>query len=296
MELRFIATLASSEVRLHFTALERSLRATGCKLPLRVIPYNENKFELPANAEWWANAQIFDWLTSWGAHPMMRKYQCLLEDRFQFVDTDIVFLRNPEEVLRPHQGFISSCGHWRDPGETLTAQSAEVLCANTTNWRLNVFNAGQWACDRSLFEFNALKRQAEAPAFVSTCLKFPYHDQPGLNLLVHASGVHITNLMLPPTRMESTWAGDYEAEFESFWIDAQRKPYLIHWAGCRITGTRSIDKLVEQFLTQSEKQEWREYLRLSEARVMRSQRSLRYRLGKVKSAFRVFFHTLAQNN
>ena len=33
--------------------MERSLRAVGCDLPLLVIPYDEDLFELPPNAEWW---------------------------------------------------------------------------------------------------------------------------------------------------------------------------------------------------------------------------------------------------
>lgn len=51
MKLESIITLASTEVRLRFIAMERSLRATGCDLPLRVIPYNANASKLPLNAE-----------------------------------------------------------------------------------------------------------------------------------------------------------------------------------------------------------------------------------------------------
>jgi len=249
MKLEFIATLASPEVRLRFLAMERSLRAVGCDLPLRVIPYNEGRFDLPANAEWWLDTDLSAWLGRWKAHPMMRKYQCLLEGNFQFVDSDVIFLRDPGEALASCEGFITSCGHWKQPNETLTAESAKIFSASSTNWQVNIFNAGQWACDRQLYTFDELRRRCESLEFRSTCLTFPHHDQPGVNLLVQASGVPVTNLTLPPTRMESTWAGDYPGEFEHYWTEPQRKPYLIHWAGCAMDQRRTIDELMEQFLT-----------------------------------------------
>src|SRR5690606_27482051 len=128
-----------------FLAMERSLRATGCRLPLRVIPYNDGRFDLPANAEWWLDPEIEAWLRSWNAHPMMRKYHCLTIPNFHFVDADLIFLRNPAEVLEPLEGFVTSCGHWKNPTESLTAESRVFFVKVSTNWQTRVFNAGQWA-------------------------------------------------------------------------------------------------------------------------------------------------------
>jgi hypothetical protein len=47
MKIEKIITLANNKVRLRFLAMERSLRATGCQLPLLVIPYDDKLFELP---------------------------------------------------------------------------------------------------------------------------------------------------------------------------------------------------------------------------------------------------------
>jgi hypothetical protein len=78
-----------------------------------------------------------------------------------------------------------------------------------------------------------------------------------LVLLANLTGVPIHNLTLPPTCMESTWAGDYAAEsYENFWRDEARKPYLIHWAGCNMCEPRAIDSLFTQFLTAEERKEW----------------------------------------
>jgi hypothetical protein len=93
----------------------RSLRSVGCDLPVKVIPYDENRFQLPEGCEWFEDQELMALLQDAGAHKMMRKYLCLLEHSYQFVDSDVVFTRNPSEVLRPFGGFISSCGNWRDP-------------------------------------------------------------------------------------------------------------------------------------------------------------------------------------
>jgi hypothetical protein len=119
---------------------------------------------------------------------------------------------------------------------------------------MTTFNSGQFACDRALYDFEGLKRTATK--FAATCLRGPYPDQPALNLLVHESGVEISNLTLPPHRMESTWAGDYAGAYDNFWRDAARKPYLIHWAGTAMDAPRPINKLFYDFLTAAEKAEW----------------------------------------
>jgi hypothetical protein len=255
MKLERIITLANAAVRLRFAAMERSLRATGCGLPLAVIPYDEQRFDLPASAAWWELPDVLAWLSSGKTHPMTRKYQCLTIANYQYVDSDVIFLRNPEEVLAPHAGFVTSCCHWRDPAHTTTEESERILSAKSTTWRKTTFNSGQFACDRALYTLESLKNTAEK--FADTCLRLPYHEQPGMNLLVHEAGVKITNLTLPPQEMESTWAGDYEGRYEEFWRDARRKPYLIHWAGTATKPGRPIDQLIYKFLTAAENQEWK---------------------------------------
>lgn len=254
MKLDKIITLANQNSKVRFLAMERSLRATGCDLPLWVIPYDDKLFDLPENAIWWRVDEVLDWLKSYDAHPMMRKYQCLLTENYQFIDSDVIFLKNPINVLKQFSGFITSCGHWKATDGTLTVQSKMLLTSLTTNWQRNVFNAGQFACDKALFSFNQLKELAEKND--ETCLRFKFHDQPGLNLLVNLSKYPIVNLTLPPWNMESTWAGDYLDEyFEKFWTDDTVKPYLIHWAGHSHNYFFPIHKLVEQYLTSDEKSE-----------------------------------------
>ena len=241
--------------------MERSLRATGCKLPLQVIPYDDDLFDLPTGATWELDAVIAEWLKSEKAHPTMRKYQCLTIENYHFTDTDVVFLRNPEEVLEVHSGLVASCTEWNKPKWTYTEESSLIFSRKSSTWQQSVFSTGQFACDQALFTVEKLIQTAQRPDFAGTCLRFPVHEQPGLNLLVHSAGISITNLTLPPYCMESSWAGDYPGEYESLWQNPERKPYLIHWAGPTLEWPLPINQVFYDFLTRAEKVEWDEQLR-----------------------------------
>jgi len=279
MILEKIITLANSKVRLQFLAMERSLRATGCNLPIWVIPYDDDLFDLPNGSEWWVMPEIIDWLNKENAHPMMRKYQCFTVENYQYVDSDVCFLRNPEEVLKPFIGFITSCGHWRDTTHTCNEESLKIIKKKSTTWQYRVFNAGQFACDSSLYNADFLIETAMKPDFINTCVKWKFNDQPGMNLLVILSDIEISNLTLPPSRMESTWAGDYINGYDKFWIDESRKPYLIHWAGYKPGASENkIDKIFFEYLTDNEIILWKKYLNMIE-----NKKTLRNRYDRVVS-------------
>lgn len=287
MKLECIVTLANENVRLRFVALERSLRAAGCDLPLRVIPYDDARFALPPNAAWWEEPELFAWLARCRAHATMRKYACLLIGNYQFVDADVVFLRDPAAVLAPCEGFVSSCGHWRDPSHTVTSASRAWFASRWPRWHERVFNTGQFACDRPLYPLPELVRTAESPAFRATCLELPYHEQPGLNLLVNARDVPVFNLTLPPAPMRSTWAGDYagEPDFRRSWRTIDETPYLVHWAGCAIHSPRPIDQLFLDFLTPAERLEWSQQVARSARNAAQARPTLRARWRRWREAW-----------
>lgn len=295
MQLECIVTLASPEVRLRFIALERSLRETGCNLPLLVIPYNEGRFHLPANAEWWWDAELAAWLKFHKAHPAMIKCQCLAIANFQFVDADIIFLRNPSEVLKPLEGFVTSCGHWRNPDHAVTTESLPLLTRNSTMWQKSIFNSGQWACDRALFTRESLRQRCETPEFQKTCLTFHNCDQSGINLLVNSTDVPVNNLTLPPWNMQSTWAGDYPADYRHYWKTMEETPYLIHWAGINMAEQRPINGLLEQFLSPEERVEWRQQIKADDQKRKARKNSVRSRLQRIKRAFRAFHMALNES-
>lgn len=268
MHIENIVTLANAhpKIRLTFLAMERSLRTVGCQLPLLVIPYDDNRFDLPPGATWWEMPEVSAWIRDTGAVQMMRKYQCLTLANYQYADTDICFLRNPEEVLRPFEGWVACCTEWNKPEHTYTEESLRVLSRVSSTWQKSVFSAGQFASDRPVFAgVEALKAMAGSPDLMSTCLHPPSADQDGFNLMVALSGVPVTNLTLPPHCMESTWAGDYPGEYERLWADPIRKPYMIHWAGPTLEQDLPINEIFYGYLTRAEKAEWDEVLRQSRA-------------------------------
>ncbi len=294
MELKSIVTLANATSRIRFLAMERSLRACGCELPLLVIPYNKELFDLPPNAQWWGMPDLLEWLLTEGCHPMMAKYQCLTIGNYHFVDTDVIFLRNPVEVLAPLQGFVASCGQWRDPYNAVNESSLPFFMARSTLWQRHVFNAGQFACDRALFSVAELKDRVCSPAFAAACFRHPtnpflVNDQTGLNLLVNSSEVPIVNLNLPPSEMESTWAGDYPNSFTELWDPPARAPYLIHWAGIQMNKARPINELFYQYLSADERQEFDASAATAARKDERERRSLRNRVARGARAFRSAF-------
>ncbi len=288
MQLEKIITLASAPVRLRFLAMERSLRAQGCDLPVWVIPYGEDQlFDLPPNCHWWRQPETLAWLDGESAHPTARKYQCFLEANYQFVDADVIFLRDPVAALAPHAGFVMSCGHWRDSDHTITAESLAIFRARSTTWQRWVFNSGQFACDSPLFpDLATLQRVAAAPEHAHTCLRLPY-EQPGVNLLAVLSGVPMKHLTLPPTVMESTWAGDYDdADFRRFWRDERTAPYLLHWAGVAMHEPRPIHALFYEYLTREELAEWHAQTAAHAARVRSFAGRVREGKQRAKTALR----------
>ncbi|HVX25699.1 MAG TPA: putative nucleotide-diphospho-sugar transferase [Parafilimonas sp.] len=287
MQLEKIISLANNKTRLRLLAMIRSLRASGCNLPVWIIPFDNDRFELPVNCAWWENKNITGWLDANHAHKVMRKYQCLLESNYQFVDSDVIFLKNPENILNDFSGFVTSCGHWHNPDHTTTKEVLEYFNKRTTIWQQKVFNSGQFACDKALYDFDNLKQTAELPAYKSTCVDFKYHEQPGVNLLVNLTGIPVTNITLQPYYMESTWAGDYTDEnYERFWKNEQHKPYIIHWAGCDMNINRPIDELFLAFLTKNEKEEWHKKVLETGAIKNSFNKKLKRKLSKIKTAVR----------
>jgi hypothetical protein len=183
----------------------------------------------------------------------MRKYQVLLAKNYLFVDSDVVFLKNPEKTFDLLEGFITSCCHWHNPDHTTTPQVVKLLASKTTTWQKGIFNSGQFACGQQLYTLQSIKKVAHSEWARDTVLNHPFHEQPGMNLLIHAAGIRVVNLTLPPYLMESTWAGDYDQGFEQFWADDARKPFLIHWAGRKMNGQMPIDELFLQYLSQDER-------------------------------------------
>jgi hypothetical protein len=254
MDIDRIITMASRGVRIQFLAFERSLRAVGCDLPLLVIPYDDNLFDLPPNAEWWQNKEFTSWLKASEAHPTMAKYICLTEANYAYFDTDICLIEDCRATLAQQTGFVVADTELIKYGEASTPESTEVLARKTSLWQLRLFNTGHFASDTPLYSLAELESTCQK--YKETCLLSPHHEQPGVNLLALVSGVAITNLCLPPHNMESTMAIDYafRDDWEETWKQG-RRPYFIHYAGGRAASQFPISRLFFDYLKEPERRE-----------------------------------------
>lgn len=270
MKLTKIITLANASVQLDLRAMERSLRATGCKLPLWVIPFDEVRdMELPSGAEWMDRPEFFDFVNSMGGLGHHRKYVVLTESQYQLMDVDAIFLKDPAVALEPLEGFVATCIQWSRPEHAVTPSTEQVLRRRRSMWQLQVFNCGQFASSIQLFSETELKlKLADQSARALFWRRDLPWEQPAVNHLVHLKSPPYTCLTLPPHNMESTWAGDYPGEYESYWEDESRRPYLMHWAGNAWDVDRPINKLFLDYLTREEQAQWREKqrIRMAEAR------------------------------
>jgi len=267
MKLEKIISFANKTSELRFLVMVRSLRDTGCNLPVWVIPYDNNKFDLPDNCIWWEIKEVITLLEDNNIHCMKRKFQCFFTSNYQYVDADIIFLTNPEHALANLTGFITSCCHWNNPYYTYIQSTFELFRNKSTTWQKSIFNSGQFACDIELYDLNTLDEVIKNPLHHEALSE---HDQISINLFVFLSGVKITNTTLPPYNIESTWAGDYLYDnYSDYWINKDKKPYIIHWAGCKMDIGRPIDQLFLNYLTDVERQEWEK--KLIEARKQKVQ-------------------------
>lgn len=260
MQLDKIVTFTNAEHRLRFFLMERSLRAVGCDLPIWVIPFDDGRFQLPDNSMWWEESEITKWTIDKKLSNRKRKFQCLTTSNYQFVDTDVVFIQNPEHILAAHSGMVVCCNEWAAAltGRIVTPESLKIFQERTTMWQKSVFCSGQFACDKQLYTTKELVNTASQEQFATTCMLPPYGDQEGINLLTFLSGVTVTNLTLPPFRMESSWAGDYDSETESYWQKPDSMPYLLHYyARVHVMHEpRPVNKWFHELLTVKEQEEW----------------------------------------
>lgn len=256
MKVDKIITCVDSSFKIPFLAMERSLRATGSRLPLLVIPYTDNKFELPELSEWWEIPELINFLNKNGKNPGLRKFQCLTTSNYQYIDSDVCFLKNPAEALSPFDGFVTCCGHWRNPTHATTEKNVLLLKQKSTMWQKNIFNSGQFASDQALFTVENLIRKITEPDFIDTCLNSPVHEQPAMNLLVATHSIKFTNITLPPYNFESSWAGDYKDNIGFNLLNSPKGPYMVHWAGFPLIYTDKINNIFYSYMTEKEKNEW----------------------------------------
>ncbi len=234
--------------------MERSLRATGCSLPLSVIPYDDRLFELPANATWVDLRPFAQMLQPWSsAGGGFRKIAALFERDVALFDADIIHLKNPEEWLAPFESdcFVVADTEFSKATWTYTTRTKSIYRLCTSNWLAKSFNGGFFAfADLQLSPASITRAFSGAERDLLNNLHIAA-EQPSLNYLAHSLDLRVVNACLPPYAFESTMAVDYPSDYEPLLKKANGAPF-IHFAG----GGRSLDlpvsKLFLDHLTKKE--------------------------------------------
>lgn len=241
-----IFSMANRHMRLEFLAMERSLRATGCRLPLTVIPFGEPDFDLPPGASWMDISPYKTLLAPWKTgSAAFRKLSIFLQRGAVFFDADIIHLQNPEEWLAgfsPDQFVVADTEVFKNKW-TFTPRTAEVFRWTSSNWQLSNFNSGFFA-----FENRQLTEDAIAAAFAASESDFLINsptpgEQSALNYLVFRLGWKVVNVCLPPYSLESTMSVDYGDNYRELLGLPNSAPF-IHFAG----GGRVLDEPIAELM------------------------------------------------
>ncbi len=241
--------------------MERSLRATGCDLPLLVMPFDDDLFELPSNAEWWRDESLFNAFAEKHAVAHCRKLAVLSQANCAFFDSDIIHLQNPVKWLEPFpvDVFVVADTEWGKARWTFTAETKALYEARTTLWLLDNFNSGFFAYSNAMATMDTFEKHLSNPAFI----KLLHGNEPtrgeqaSANLLIHLSGIEVLNICLPPYRMESTMACDYPHDCEALLRKTNSAPF-IHYAGPGRNLDAPISRLIFEHLTKAEAAEMME--------------------------------------
>ena len=256
-----IIVLANKRVELQLRVLVRSLRSSGCHLPIFVIPFGRKDFQPPNDCEWIEDSKLLAFLQRERAHPLYWKYEVLLQRECAYFDTDIVVLRNPEEWLSeaPSDAFAVADTEWSRNRWTFSHESRRFLTSLSSRWPLLTFNSGFFAFEQPLYEEDELIATIQSPEMKRTCLerKASPVDQPAFNWLVLRKQRKIFNFNLPLQTMESTMVDDYDDPCDVDAIVAgPSAPAFLHYAGPSFENGHCLMQLFTSYLTVEERREW----------------------------------------
>ncbi len=247
-----------------------SIRRCGCRLPVRIIPYDERPAIL--RGRWDAvepvtladfpaeGLEFFRELT--GRHRgcpsgLLRRFLAWFGefDEFLYSDNDVVALMNWEELFVRLDGY----------------DVVHADCEFATGGRFNLRQPqkfeelmGPGSLEAALTSGHFLVRRApHHPADLLAGLAWMeahrdipiWQDQVLLHVTILVAGWRVLNLCKPPHDWASSWAGDYKDVLELFRaIQVERRPIShLHYSGGLGNGARPVDELLWSNLTIDER-------------------------------------------
>jgi len=260
---RGIYLVANKVSEAHCGNLIHSIRATGCTLPIRLIPFGGPPIDSPAIL-----SQVQ--LTPLDAYPpegmaFIAELAAVLTcprgflyrflswfgdwDDFIYSDNDIVALMDWSELFTQLDASASVIVHadceyqtggrfnFNDPGAVTAAFGPEALAAAIT--------AGHFAARRTATQLNdlrlALRWMTDHPGIAKP------HDQALLHLAVLLGKWRVCNLCKPPGNWGSSWSGDYADPLtliQAINGATRRRLSHLHYSGGWPDGSKPIEVLL----------------------------------------------------
>ncbi len=247
-----------------------SIRRCGCRLPIRVLPFDASPVALRKRWDDVERLSMADFpaaglafieeLTNRhrGCHPgLLRRFLCWFGefDEFLYSDNDVVALMNWEELFPFLEGHdvvhadreFATGGKFnlRQPRRFEELMGAGSLDAALTSGHFLVRKSSRHAADL-LAGLSWMEAHSD--------LLIP-QDQTLLHVTLLLARWRVLNLCRPPHNWASSWAGDYKDVLELVRaIQVERRPIShIHYSGGLGRGAQPIDELLRSSLPLNER-------------------------------------------
>ena len=247
-----------------------SIRKSGCRLPIRVIPFDNDPVTFDRSWEGVEQRSLADFSSDGiaffeelcrripqGNPGALRRFLCWFGefDEFLYSDNDIVALMNWEEMFSylEDRDLVHADYEFTTKGEFNMRQPEhfeELVGKGALDLAIT---AGHFLCRRSPQHTDDL---LAGLAWMEAHPDVPvWNDQVLLHVTVVVAKWRTLNLCKPPYSWASSWAGDYKNVLELIHtIQAERRPIShLHFSGGIASGTNPIDDLLYSSLTVNER-------------------------------------------
>lgn len=246
----------------HCHNLIYSIRETGCRLPIRIIPWGGEPMRLTQRFDDVELVSVRDFspeAQSFVADVKRRMPKCVRPgnlnrylawfgefEEFLYSDNDIVALMNWEEMfeyLTEHE-LVNADYEYTTKGRFNMIQPARFEQAFGPGALERAVTAGHFVCRPSPQHLTDIESALSWMEQNSEVAK--WHDQALLHVALTIGNWRCLNLCKPPHNWASSWAGDYKNSFEIIrTVQARRQPMShVHYSGGNPSGARPIDELL----------------------------------------------------
>lgn len=246
-----------------------TIRRTGCRLPIAVIPYDgraltdpdllaETRILPPSGFPSHSRDRVRDLAARLDACPegFLRRFLALDGpfDEFIYADNDIVAISNWEPLLDHLQDndIVHQDMEWTTDGRFNFTDPSPVRSEFGREAMLHAMNGGFFAMAKSTPLADLIPRALDWMEQHRGAIKM--HDQTLLHIALLLGDLRVTNLCRPPHNYAGPWAGDYGNLFDLIATITSGKPTLhLHYAGGCIDRHGPMGELLASYATKEER-------------------------------------------